>query len=317
MSLISLRDLDVEFRTAGAPVRAVRSVSFDLEPGERLALVGESGCGKTTTMLAMMGLLPASATVSGQVLLDGENILAGGESSMRPHRWNDIAMVFQGAMNALNPVRRAGAQIVEAVLIHGGSRRDGRRRAGELFELVGLHPEHLNRYPHELSGGQRQRVVIALALACGPRVLLADEPTTALDVIVQAQIIDLLKTLSESLGLAVVMVTHDLALVPQLCDRVAVMYAGSIIEKVGCADLVDDARHPYTRRLLEATPDLDDSRELVSIPGAPPRLDEPLSGCPFLPRCNQAFDTCVSAEPKMRQVAASHAAACYRVEAIM
>jgi len=317
MTLISVRDLVVDFRTSTGQVGAVRSVSFDLAPGERIALVGESGCGKTTTMLAMMGLLPESATVSGQVILDGVDILAGGESSMRPHRWNDVAMVFQGAMNALNPVRKIGNQVVEAVRIHGGTKRAGRERTRELFDLVGLGPELIDRYPHEISGGQRQRAVIALALACRPRVLLADEPTTALDVIVQEQIVALLKRLSETLGLAVVLVTHDLALVPQLCDRAAVMYAGSIVEDASCAELVNSPAHPYTRRLVEATPDLEGRRSLVSIPGVPPRLDRPLVGCPFQPRCGEAVDRCADDAPQLLQIGAARTCACHLTEELV
>ncbi|MEQ4721786.1 ABC transporter ATP-binding protein [Nonomuraea sp. B19D2] len=310
-SLIGVRDLVVEFSSG---VRAVRSVSLDLAPGERLALVGESGCGKTTTMLAMMGLLPAGATVSGQVLLDGKDILAGGEATMRPHRWSDIAMVFQGAMNALNPVRRVGAQIVEAVRIHGGSRQDGKLRAREVLDLVGLPKDTSSRYPHELSGGQRQRAVIALALACQPRILLADEPTTALDVIVQDQIVTLLRQLSDSLGLAVVLVTHDLALVPHLCDRAAVMYAGTIVESGPCADIVRRPRHPYTRRLVEATPDLAGRRPLTSIPGAPPRLDLPLTGCAFQPRCAEALESCAGSAPPLTDLGGGRTRACHLLE---
>ncbi|WP_020389318.1 ABC transporter ATP-binding protein [Kribbella catacumbae] len=316
MSLLSVRDLEVGFDAPAGEVRAVRSVSFDLAPGERVALVGESGCGKTTTMLAMMGLLPAGAVVSGQVLLDGRDILAGGESSMRPHRWTDIAMVFQGAMNALNPVRRVGAQIVEAVRIHGGSRRDGRSRTRELLELVGLPADFAARYPHELSGGQRQRAVIALALACEPRVLLADEPTTALDVIVQDQIVTLLRELSDTLGLAVVMVTHDLALVPHLCERAAVMYAGSIVETAACADIVQRPAHPYTRRLVDATPDLAGLRPLSSIPGVPPRLDQVLSGCPFQPRCTDAVESCETTAPPLLDLGAGRSCACHLTEVV-
>ncbi|MEU1733691.1 ABC transporter ATP-binding protein [Streptosporangium sp. NPDC020145] len=311
MSLLSVRDLVVGF-PSGA--RAVRSVSLDLEPGERLALVGESGCGKTTTMLAMMGLLPAGTVVSGQVLLNGEDILAGGEASMRPHRWTDIAMVFQGAMNALNPVRRVGAQIAEAVRIHGGGRREGRLRALEVLERVGLPEGVASRYPHELSGGQRQRAVIALALACEPKVLLADEPTTALDVIVQDQIVALLRELSDSLGLAVVLVTHDLALVPRICDRAAVMYAGSVVEHAACADLVRRPLHPYTRRLVEATPDLTARRPLTSIPGVPPRLDLPLTGCAFQPRCTSSLDRCAESPPPPRDLGGGRSCACHLVE---
>jgi len=232
MTLLEVRDLHVWFDLPGtAELHAVQGVSFTLDPGERFGLVGESGCGKTTTTLALMGLLPSSASVSGEVLIDGESILAGGEDSVRRYRWNDVAMIFQGAMNALNPVQKVTRQIVEPMELHGiSSGQAARRRAGELLEMVGIPASAGSRYPHEFSGGMRQRAAIAMALACGPRVLLADEPTTALDVMVQAQILELLAGLSDELGLALVLVTHDLPVVAQVCERAAVMYAGEIVE---------------------------------------------------------------------------------------
>ena len=228
MSLLEVRDLHVWFDPPqGQPVHAAAGVSFALAAGERFGLVGESGCGKTTTILALMGLLPPNASLAGEVLVDGRNILAGGEDSVRGHRWKDVAMVFQGAMNAMNPVKKIGWQIAEPMAFHGVAQgAAARQRAGELLELVGIPASAAERYPHELSGGMRQRASIAMALACQPKILLADEPTTALDVMVQAQILELLTGLSDNLGLALVLVTHDLPVVAQVCDRAAVMYAG-------------------------------------------------------------------------------------------
>ncbi|WP_051580499.1 ABC transporter ATP-binding protein [Pseudonocardia acaciae] len=258
MPLLEVRDLHVWFELPdGGEVHAVRGVSFALDRGERMGLVGESGSGKTTAIMAVMGLLPASASVAGRVLLDGRDVLAGGEEGLRPIRWRRVAMVFQGAMNALNPVRRIGDQLVEPMELHGVARgRRARLRAAELLELVGIPPARARAYPHELSGGMRQRTSIALALACDPSVLLADEPTTALDVMMQAQILELLGRLADELGLAVVLVTHDLAVVAQTCARAAVLYAGEIAEAGTVDDLYHRPRHPYTRLLFEATPDL-------------------------------------------------------------
>ena len=258
MSLLEVSDLHVWFDLPqDQQVHAVQGVSFALDPGERFGLVGESGCGKTTTILATMGLLPPNASVSGEVRIDGQNILAGGEDSARGYRWKDIAMVFQGAMNALNPVKKVGWQIAEPMAFHGIAQgAAARRRAGELLEMVGIPAAGAERYPHEFSGGMRQRASIAMALACQPRILLADEPTTALDVMVQAQILDLLTRLSSELGLALVLVTHDLPVVAQTCGRAAVMYAGEIAECGPMETLFHQPRHPYTRLLFAATPDL-------------------------------------------------------------
>jgi peptide/nickel transport system ATP-binding protein len=313
-ALLAVEDLHVWFELEGGrELHAVQGVSLTVEPGERLGLVGESGCGKTTTALSIMGLLPSSASVSGRVMLDGVDILGGGEATMRRRRWVDIAIVFQGAMNALNPVRTVGSQIVEALELH--RRAEGaaaRARAKELLEQVGIPGNRAERFPHELSGGMRQRAAIAMALSCNPRVLIADEPTTALDVMVQAQILELLDALCQDFGLALILVTHDLPVVAQLCDRGAVMYAGEIVERGAVETLYHEPRHPYTRMLFAATPDLDSDRgEIVSIPGAPPRLDRPIEGCPFLPRCDSAFAPCATLRPPLQVVEERHAAACH------
>jgi peptide/nickel transport system ATP-binding protein len=307
--LLQVEDLHVWFDLEdGGELHAVQGVNFSLEPGERLGLVGESGCGKTTTALAIMGLLPSSASVSGRVLLDGKDILAGGDAAMRPHRWVDVAIVFQGAMNSLNPVRRIGDQIVESLELHGRAKGDAARaRTGELLESVGIPAGRASRYPHELSGGMRQRAAIAMALSCNPRVLIADEPTTALDVMVQAQILELLDGLCRDFQLALILVTHDLPVVAQLCNRCAVMYAGEIVERGPLERLY----HPYTRMLFAASPDLGARDEpVVSIPGAPPRLDRPIAGCPFRPRCDSAFEAC-SVRPPLLPVGDGHDAACH------
>jgi oligopeptide/dipeptide ABC transporter ATP-binding protein len=311
--LLELDELHVWFDLGeGRELHAVQGVSLQLEPGQRLGLVGESGCGKTTTVLASLGLLPQTAAVAGRVLLNGEDILAGGEDSIRPHRWSDLAIVFQGAMNALNPVQTVESQIVEALELHGrASGRAARERAGELLEAVGIPRDRGARYPHEFSGGMRQRAAIAMALACDPSVLVADEPTTALDVMVQAQILELLDTLCRDFGLALLLVTHDLPVVAQLCDRAAVMYAGEIVEQGPVDALFHDPRHPYTRLLFAATPDLHGNGALVSIPGSPPRLDRPLEGCPFQPRCDRAFDRCVAQRPLLRGLDGGREAACH------
>jgi oligopeptide/dipeptide ABC transporter ATP-binding protein len=313
VTLLEVRDLHVWFDLPdGGKLHAVRGVSFELDAGERVGLVGESGCGKTTTILAMLGLLPPSATVAGSVLLDGTNVLAADEDQTRPHRWTDISMVFQGAMNALNPVKTVESQIVEPMALHGtASGAEARDKAGELLELVGIPAAAGGRYPHEFSGGMRQRAALAMALACDPKVLLADEPTTALDVMVQAQILELMLRLTRELGLALVLVTHDLPVVAQVCERAAVMYAGEIVEAGRLDDLFHEPKHPYTRMLFAATPDLYGEDDVLSIPGAPPRLDRDLVGCPFRARCDRAFDRCTVEPPLLVPVGDARVAACH------
>jgi oligopeptide/dipeptide ABC transporter ATP-binding protein len=259
-----------------------------------------------------MGLLPGSASVAGRVYLNGDDVLAKGEETVSPHRWRDVAMVFQGAMNAFNPVKTIGAQIAEPMEIHGtASGRTARGQVRELLELVGISGERADRYPHEFSGGMRQRAAIALALACQPQVLLADEPTTALDVMVQAQILELLVRLTRDLGLSMILVTHDLPVVAQVCDRAAVMYAGEIVEMGEMATIYHDPRHPYTRMLFAATPDLLGDQDVLSIPGAPPRLDRVIAGCPFTPRCDSAFAPCPTTHPRRLEVEPGHEALCH------
>jgi oligopeptide/dipeptide ABC transporter ATP-binding protein len=313
VSLLAVHDLNVWFDLGGnRELHAVQGVGFSLEPGERLGLVGESGCGKTTTVLGLLGLLPPSASVAGRVLLNGTDILAGGEETIRPHRWVDLAIVFQGAMNALNPVKTVGSQIVEVLELHERARgRAARERTGELLEAVGIPANRAESFPHEFSGGMRQRAAIAMALACNPSVLIADEPTTALDVMVQAQILELLDSLCRDFGLALLLVTHDLPVVAELCDRAAVMYAGEIVEHGPVDALYHDPRHPYTRLLFAATPDLFGEGVPASIPGAPPRLDRPLAGCPFHTRCDRVFSRCPKERPLLKQLDGGRAAACH------
>jgi peptide/nickel transport system ATP-binding protein len=311
--LLEIEGLHVWFDLGrGRELHAVQGVSFKLDPGERLGLVGESGCGKTTTVLGLLGLLPPSASIAGHVRLNGVDILARGEETIRPHRWVDLAIVFQGAMNALNPVKTVGSQVVEALELHGLSRgREARLRTGELLESVGIPAGRADRFPHEFSGGMRQRAAIAMALACNPSVLIADEPTTALDVMVQAQILELLDSLCRDFGLALLLVTHDLPVVAELCDRAAVMYAGEIVEHGPVEALYHEPRHPYTRLLFAATPDLYGEGVPASIPGAPPRLDLPLVGCPFHTRCDRAFARCPEERPLLRELDEGRSAACH------
>jgi peptide/nickel transport system ATP-binding protein len=317
-ALLEVENLNVWFDLPnGGKLHAVQGVSFSVAAGTRLGMVGESGCGKTTTILALMGLLPPTASVSGRIMLESVDLLEHGEQTMSPHRWKDIAMVFQGAMNAFDPVERIGEQIAEPMELHGvATAKEAAVRVRELLVTVGIPPERARSYPHELSGGMRQRAAIAMALACNPRILLADEPTTALDVMVQAQILELLTHLSDELGLALVFVTHDLPIVAQTCTHAAVMYAGRIVEQGRTDALYHETRHPYTRLLWAATPDLESRHDVVSIPGVPPRLDQALVGCPFAPRCDRAEARCVVERPELRTVGEGHVSACHFAESL-
>jgi len=261
--------------------------------------VGESGCGKTTAILALIGLLPGSASVAGHVYLHDEDVLAKGEETISPHRWNDIAMVFQGAMNAFNPVKTIGTQIAEPMELHGTSTgRAARAQVRELLELVGISGERADRYPHEFSGGMRQRVAIATALLNRPDLIIADEPTTALDVTIQSQILFEVQKLSRETGAAVLWITHDLAVVAELADRVAVMYAGRIVETGTVDDVLDRPRHPYTLGLLgSSSATVAPGERLKQINGAAPSIDARPSGCPFRPRCERALNLCAEIDP--------------------
>jgi peptide/nickel transport system ATP-binding protein len=316
MALLDVRNLSVDYLTGdGTALHAVENVGFRLEQGRSVGLVGESGCGKTTIMLALLRLLPEEGRiVSGQVLFDGQDLLQCSEAEMRRVRWHHVAMVFQGAMNALNPVRTVTSQIVEVLRLHGitDSAHAAREQAGELLRLVGIPPERGRLYPHQYSGGMRQRAVIAMALACNPQILIADEPTTALDVMIQAQILELLQRLQAELHLSVIFVTHDLGLVAEVCDDVVVMYGGQVAEHAGCDAIFNEPRHPYTRRLLKAFPDIEQpGATLASIPGNPPRLDDLPPGCRFEPRCDCRTEMCALRPPPLIELAAGHLAACY------
>jgi len=315
-AVLELADVTVQFRnggTAGA-VPAVRSVSLALEPGEIFGLVGESGSGKSTIANAVMGLLPANAGVSGSIRVGGREMTGLEEDALRRIRGNEVAMIFQDPSASLDPTWRVGDQIAETIRAHRSvSVGEAKARAMALMNEVGI-KDAAARYrdvPHRFSGGQRQRIVIAAALANDPKLLIADEPTTALDVMVQAQILNLLVSLSEELGLALVLVTHDLPVVAQTCGRTAVMYAGRIAEAGPLDALYHDPRHPYTRLLFATTPDLFEQREVVSIPGVPPRLDREPAGCAFAPRCDSAFAPCASVTPRALIVGDGRTAECH------
>jgi len=316
MTLLDVNNLSISYLTEDkTALNAVEDVSFNLESGGSLGIVGESGCGKTTIILALMRLLPeAGRIMDGEVLFDNMDLLQLSESEMCRVRWRDISMVFQGAMNSLNPVRTVENQIVEALLRHQqvGTKRQARSRTAELLELVGIAPARAKQYPHQFSGGMRQRAIIAMALSCNPKILIADEPTTALDVMIQAQITQLLKNLQQELNLALILVTHDLGVVAELCDDVLVMYAGKVAEYTTSDIIYNTAKHPYTRRLLKAFPDIDNlDAELVSIPGVPPRLDDLPLGCRFSPRCHLCKDYCKRDQPTLVELEDQHYIACH------
>ncbi len=305
-ALLSVRDLSVTFGIRGGkPVRAVDEVSFEIRPGEHLGLVGESGSGKSVTSLAVMGLLPKRGVkVAGEVMYGGRNLLDVSSKQMNSIRGREIAMVFQDPMTSLNPVVTIGVQLTEIMVRHFSiGKAEAKERAADLLSRVGI-PDprrRLGSYPHELSGGMRQRVLIAMALACEPRLLIADEPTTALDVTIQAQVLELLKKLVEDTDAALLMITHDLGVVAGLCDRVNVMYSGRVVETADRQTLFHDPRHPYTGGLLESIPRLDSDRgtPLRPIPGSPTQLLPWTDGCAFAPRCRNRVDACTSDPPRL------------------
>jgi peptide/nickel transport system ATP-binding protein len=315
MTLLSIRDLEVAYPTKGGPVPAVRGVDLDVEAGETMGLAGESGCGKSTIAHAILRLLPDGTRVTGEVLLDGEDVLTMSFGRLRAVRWGQAAIVFQGAMHSLNPVQRVGEQIAEAVRIHDAKVTDAEagRQAGHLVERVGLPAGRARDYPHELSGGQRQRIMIAMALACGPRLLIADEPTTALDVMVQAQVLTLLKSLQDELKLGLLFITHDLSVLRELCDRLAVMYAGRVVEVGPAGSVFGEPAHPYTRALAGAFPsigDPDDRRAPGGLGGDPPDPQRVPTGCSFHPRCPARFEPCDRVDPSLYPVEGGRRAAC-------
>lgn len=301
---LSIKDLDVDYNAGEHPVAALLEINLDLFKGDRIGLVGESGCGKSTLLKAIMGVLPKNArTPNGQILLDKTDLLTTDGETRRKARWARISMITQSALNALNPVHKIGAQIEEAILAHKAIPKEkARERAKELFDLVGVSSERLDDYPHQFSGGMRQRAVIAMALALEPEIVLADEPTTALDVIVQDQIFDRLYSLQAEQGFSIVLVTHDLALVVESCERIVVMYAGMIVETGDTKSITRAPLHPYTAGLRNAIPDLTLDHDPISIPGAPPDLSQPFQCCRFAPRCPMAIDACWQDMPSLEPV---------------
>jgi peptide/nickel transport system ATP-binding protein len=309
-----VRDLRVEYLTRTGPVCAVGGVSFDIAPGEVLGLAGESGSGKSTLAQAILRLLPAPAAITGgSITLDGEDILGMSEEALRRVRWRKASLVFQSAMNALNPVLTVGEQIVDVILAHERvSRASATDRAASLLARVGIDPDRLGSFPHQLSGGMRQRVVIAIALALSPALLIMDEPTTALDVVVQREVLHQIAELRASLGFAILFITHDLSLMIELSTRIAVLYAGELVEMAPARAIFDHPKHPYTQGLLASFPSLHGPRRrLAGIPGSPPDLQRPPPGCPFNPRCARVVPRCRCERPRPSDVGTDHVAACH------
>jgi len=316
--LLEVRDLKTHFFTRDGVVRAVNGISYTLHEGEAMGLVGESGCGKSVSALSLMRLIPSppGRIVGGEVLFGGRDLLGVADWEMRAIRGNEIAMIFQDPMTSLNPVLPVGHQIVEALETHKGMGREtARRRALELLQLVGIPSARtrLDDYPHQFSGGMRQRVMIAMAISCEPKLLIADEPTTALDVTIQAQILDLILRLRRELGMAVILITHDLGVVAGLCDKVNVMYAGHIVESADVDTVFSNPRHPYTLGLLRSVPRIDEPRkeQLVPIEGLPPTLIGDQEGCPFAPRCPYRVPRSECENPPLEEVAPGHRIACW------
>ena len=321
MPLLTVQDLRTYFHTRSGIYRAVDGVSFSLERGETLGIVGESGSGKSVTCYSLMGLIPQppGRIESGSAVFDGVDLLRCTPAAQRAIRGKRIAMIFQDPMTSLNPYLRISEQIIEPLLIHEKiSRADALQRAHALLEAVGINDaaSRLRAYPHEFSGGMRQRVMIAMALITRPELLIADEPTTALDVTVQAQILELIEKMQRELGMAVIYVTHDLGVVSGLCDRVQVMYAGRLVETAGVRELFHEPKHPYTRALQRSIPALQPKgAELYTIPGLPPDVSKPMPGCAFAPRCEFATDRCRTVTPQLVEYRPGHSHACLRVQA--
>jgi len=307
--------LHVEYLTTRGPVRAVDGVSFDLAPGEVLGLAGESGSGKSTVAHALLRLLqPPAIITGGEVSFRGRDILAMSDGELEDFRWRDVSMVFQSAMNALNPVMTVGDQIMDAISAHDAERTGKalRARAGELLEIVGIDAERIDAYPHQLSGGMRQRAMIAMALALDPPMMIMDEPTTALDVVLQKEIMQQIEELKERLGFSILFITHDLSLLVEFSDRIAIMYAGQIVELAPAAELFARPLHPYTQGLMSSFPTLTgEKRRLTGIPGSPPDMAIPPSGCRFHPRCSKVLPMHTRVDPALREVTPGHFVACH------
>ncbi len=315
--LLKVKSLRTYFRTSKGILRAVDDVSFDLDSAEALGIVGESGCGKTTCALSIAKLLPKEGYIAGgEIFLNGKDLAKLSERDIRAHRWKDVSIVFQGAMNALNPVLTVGRQIAEAVELHDQlDRPSAMKKAADMLELVEIPRDRIDRYPHEFSGGMKQRAMIAMALACNSKIVIGDEPTTALDVMIQAQILDLLEKLRKQMGMGLILITHDLSILGETCDRIAVMYAGKIVETGTVEDIFEDARHPYTQKLIACFPDISAKKVIPEgIEGFPPNLVAPPGGCRFHPRCEHANAQCRQDQPATIVLGKRHQVACHLVE---
>ncbi len=309
MPLLDIRDLYVEYLTPRGPARAVDGVSFSIAPGEVFGLAGESGCGKSTIAHAIMRVLrPPAIITGGQVLFNGDDVLDMDEDELEAFRWRDVSMVFQSAMNALNPVMKVGDQIMDVLITHNAlAEREARQRAAELLEVVGIDGRRLDSYPHQLSGGMRQRAVIAIALALNPPLMIMDEPTTALDVVVQKDIMQQIEQLKEKMGFSILFITHDMSLMVEFSDRIAIMYAGQIVELAPAKEVFNNPLHPYTQGLLSSFPALTGPKlKLTGIGGTPPDLVAPPSGCRFHPRCTVCQPIETQAPPQLREVTPGH-----------
>jgi peptide/nickel transport system ATP-binding protein len=318
MALLELRDLAITYQTEGGPIPAVRGVSLTVGSGQTLGIAGESGCGKSTIAASILRLLPTSATVTGQILFDGEDVVTMNWGRLRAVRWAGASIIFQGAMHSLNPVQRIGTQIAEPILLHSESTSAAQasKRVAELLGQVGLPARRADSYPHELSGGQKQRVMIAMALACEPNLIIADEPTTALDVMIQAQVLNLIGTLVSEHGIGLIMISHDLSVLADTCERLAVMYAGRIVEEGPSHEVFARARHPYAEALAWAFPIIGDPRTRLSprgLPGDPPDPAMVPSGCSFHPRCAVAVPECSTRAMELWPAGEGRVAACVRV----
>ena len=312
--VLDVRDLRVEYMSPRGPVVAADNVSFHIQPGEVYGLAGESGCGKSTVALALLRVLgPPAVITNGQVLFNETDVLRLNDKELEKYRWRDVAMVFQSAMNSLNPVMRIGDQIIDALQAHEDiSKRAARARVKELLQIVGIDPSRIDAYPHELSGGMRQRAVIAMALSLNPPVLIMDEPTTALDVVVQQEIMQQLTDLKAQFGFSVLFITHDLSLLVEFSDRIGIMYAGEIVEEAPAKELFKDPKHPYTYGLMHSFPLVHGPRRtLTGIPGAPPNLLDPPAGCRFHDRCALAFAPCPVRRPELIDLPGSRQVACF------
>jgi peptide/nickel transport system ATP-binding protein len=320
MPILDVQNLSTYYLTDRGPVRAAEKVSFELEKGEAMGLAGESGCGKTTVALSLLKILPSNGqVVGGKILAKNIDVVKLSETEMRKRvRWKIISMIFQGAMNAMNPLYKVGDQIVEAIKLHEPdvTRKEAKERAAKLLEMVGIDASRVDNYPHEFSGGMKQRALIAMSLCSNPEIVIADEPGTALDVIVQAQVLRLLIELKNKLNLSMVMISHDLSMIAEVCQKLSIMYAGHLVEYGDIVKLFKNPLHPYTVDLIESFPSIKaDKQAMVSIPGFPPDLLNPPSACRFHPRCKYAMDICRKETPKLVEVSPNHFAACHLVKA--